>query len=144
MDDESRSRESDAADDSRRVHQLQCSIYNAAWSHGDLHLDNILYDSAVDRAVLIDFDTRHELTISATQRHCDDLKVVLLELLAMPEEQWRQPATAFLEEYADSSDLHELSRQLYVPRGFAKILWYTRTNCCSIQRLEPRLQSLRE
>ena len=144
MDDESRSRESDAADDSRRVHQLQCSIYNAAWSHGDLHLDNILYDSAVDRAVLIDFDTRHELTISATQRHCDDLKVVLLELLAMPEEQWRQPATAFLEEYADSSVLHELSRQLYVPRGFAKILWYTRTNCCSIQRLEPRLQSLRE
>ena len=144
MDDESRSRESDAADDSRRVHLLQCSIYNAAWSHGDLHLDNILYDSAVDRAVLIDFDTRHELTISATQRHCDDLKVVLLELLAMPEEQWRQPATAFLEEYADSSVLDELSRQLFVPRGFAKILWYTRTNCCSIQRLEPRLQSLRE
>lgn len=133
-----------AARELRRVHQLQCSIYNAAWSHGDLHLDNILYDSAVDRAVLIDFDTRHELTINATQRHCDDLKVVLLELLAMPEEQWRQPATAFLEEYADSSVLHELSRQLFVPRGFAKILWYTRTNCCSIQRLEPRLQSLRE
>ena len=133
-----------AARELRRGHRLQCSIYNAAWSHGDLHLDNILYDSAADRAVLIDFDTRHELTISATQRHCDDLKVVLLELLAMPEEQWRQPATAFLEEYADSSVLHELSRQLFVPRGFAKILWYTRTNCCPIQRLEPRLQSLQE
>ena len=93
---------------------------------------------------MIDFDTRHELTIKATQRHSDDLKVVLLELLAMPEEQWLRPATAFLEEYGDSLVLDELSRQLFVPRGFAKILWYTRTNCCSIRRFEPRLQSLRE
>ena len=38
-----------------------------------------------DLAVLIDFDTRHELTINAAHRHSDDLKVVLLELLAMPE-----------------------------------------------------------
>ncbi|MBC7967639.1 MAG: hypothetical protein H7Z17_17125 [Fuerstia sp.] len=133
-----------AAREIRRVHQIQCGIYKAAWSHGDLHLDNILYDSGGDRAVLIDFDTRHELTINSTRRHVDDLKVVLLELLAMPEEQWRQPATVFLEEYADSSVLHELSRQLFVPRGFAKILWYARTNCCSIRKLEPRIQSLRQ
>ena len=133
-----------AARELRRTHQIQCSVFKAAWSHGDLHLDNILYDSAADRAVLIDFDTRHELTIKATQRHSDDLKVVLLELLAMPEEQWLRPATAFLEEYGDSLVLDELSRQLFVPRGFAKILWYTRTNCCSIRRFEPRLRSLRE
>ena len=30
----------------RRVHQIQCSIYKAAWSHGDLHLDDILYVAA--------------------------------------------------------------------------------------------------
>ena len=133
-----------AARELRRVHQIQCNIYKAAWSHGDLHLDNILYDSAADRAVLIDFDTRHELTISATQRHCDDLKVVLLELIAMPDEQWRQPATAFVEEYGDAPVLSELCRQLCVPRGFARILWYTRTNCTSVRTLEPRLQTLRE
>jgi len=133
-----------AARELRRVHRLQCRIYKAEWSHGDLHLDNILYDSAADRAVLIDFDTRHELTINATQRHSDDLKVILLELIAMPAEEWRQPATAFLKEYAESSVLYQLSRQLFVPRGFARILWYTRTNCASIRRLEPRLQTLRE
>lgn len=133
-----------AAREIRRVHQLHCSIFKAAWSHGDLHLDNILYDSATDRAVLIDFDTRHELTISATQRHCDDLKVVLLELIAMPDEQWREPATSFIKEYGDSSVLYELGRQLCIPRGFARILWYTRTNGASIRRVRPRLQTLRE
>lgn len=133
-----------AARELRRVHQIQCCIYKAAWSHGDLHLDNILYDPATDRAILIDFDTRHELTINATQRHCDDLKVVLLELIAMPAEEWRQYATAFIAEYGDSSVLNELCRQLYIPRGFARILWYTRTNCASIRRLAPRLQTLPE
>ena len=133
-----------AARELRRVHRLQCRIYKAAWSHGDLHLDNILYDPAADRAVLIDFDTRHELTINATQRHCDDLKVVLLELIAMPAEEWREYATAFIAEYGDSSVLYELSRHLCVPRAFARVLWYTRTNCASIRRLEPRLQTLRE
>ncbi|MEJ7590910.1 MAG: hypothetical protein WKF77_05130 [Planctomycetaceae bacterium] len=133
-----------AARELRRVHQIQCCIYKAAWSHGDLHLDNILYDSAADRAVLIDFDTRHELTFNPTLRHCDDLKVVLLELITMPDEQWHPLATAFIEEYGDSSVLNELSRQLIVPRAFARVLWYTRTKCSPIRRLEPRLRSLRE
>jgi serine/threonine protein kinase len=128
----------------RRVHQIQCSYYQAAWSHGDLHLDNILYDADSDRAVLIDFDTRHEFRIGQTRRHSDDLKVILLELIALPDEKWRQPATALIEEYRDASVLNELSRQLVVPRGFAKLFWYTRTNCSSIQHIEPRLQSLRE
>ena len=133
-----------AARELRRVHRLQCCIYQDSWSHGDLHLDNILYDTASDRAVLIDFDTRHELTINATQRHGDDLKVVLLELVAMPAEEWCQYATAFIAEYGDSQVLNELCRQLCVPRGMARILWYTRTNCASIRSLEPRLRTLRE
>ena len=33
-----------AARELRRVHQIPCSYYQAAWSHGDLHLDNIVYD----------------------------------------------------------------------------------------------------
>lgn len=133
-----------AARELRRVHQIQCSHYRAAWSHGDLHLDNIVCDLNAERAVLIDFDTRHEFRISQTQRHSDDLKVVLLELITLSDDKWKQLATAFIAEYRDGSVLSELSRQLFVPRGFARLLWYARTNCSSIHRIEPRLQSLRE
>ncbi len=133
-----------AARELRRVHQIQCSHYKAAWSHGDLHLDNIVCDLDAERAVLIDFDTRHEFRISQTERHSDDLKVVLLELIGLSDDKWRQLATAFIEEYREGSVLNELSRQLFVPRGFAKILWYARTNCSSLRQIEPRLESLRE
>jgi hypothetical protein len=133
-----------AARELRRVHQIECCYSRAAWSHGDLHLDNILYDRAADRAILVDFDTRHEFGLDQTWRHSDDLKVFLLELISRDDATWPEMATAFIEEYCDSSVLHELNRQLAVPRGFARILWYTRTNCSSIRKTEPRLQCLRE
>jgi hypothetical protein len=133
-----------AARELRRVHQIECSYFRAAWSHGDLHLDNILYDRAADRAILVDFDTRHEFGIDQTWRHSDDLKVFLLELTSIDDLEWFQMATAFVAEYRESSVLDELSRQLTVPRGFARILWYTRTNCSSIRKTEPRLRCLRE
>jgi hypothetical protein len=133
-----------AARELRRVHRIYCSHYQAAWSHGDLHLDNIICDSNAERAVLIDFDTRHEFGVSQTQRHGDDLKVVLLELIALSDDRWSQPATAFIEEYGERSVLSELSRQLFVPRGFARLLWYARADCSSIRQIEPRLQSLRQ
>jgi hypothetical protein len=133
-----------AARELRRVHQIQCSRYKAAWSHGDLHLDNIICDWNSERAALIDFDTRHEFRLSQTQRQSDDLKVVLLELMGLSDDRWRQLATAFIEEYRESSVLGELNRQLFVPRGFARLLWYARTNCSSMDRIEPRLESLRE
>lgn len=133
-----------AARELRRVHQIPCSYYQSQWSHGDLHLDNILYDSEADCAFLIDFDTRHESQISPTQCHSDDLKVMLLELLALPNEKWQQPASALIEEYRDPAVLGELFRQLDVPRGFARLLWFTRTNCIPTRQIEPRLLVLRE
>lgn len=133
-----------AARELRRVHQIHCSYYKAAWSHGDLHLDNIICDWDTERAVLIDFDTRHEFRIHQTQRHGDDLKVVLLELIGLPDDKWIHLAAAFIEEYREGSVLGELGRQLFVPRGFARLLWYARTNCSSIHQVEPRLRSLRE
>ena len=133
-----------AARELRRVHQIQCSCFRAAWSHGDMHLDNILYDPVADRAILIDFDTRHEFGIDQTRRHSDDLKVFLLELITTHNEKWFQLATTFVEEYGDSSVLLELSQQLFIPCGFARILWYTRTNCSSIRLTEQRLMRLRE
>jgi tRNA A-37 threonylcarbamoyl transferase component Bud32 len=128
----------------RRVHQIRCSYFNAAWSHGDLHLDNIICDPNAQRVVLIDFDTRHEPRISATQRHSDDLKVLLLELIGTSSDNWRPLATAFIEEYRDDAVLRELDRQLSVPRGFARLLWYARTQSASARRMEPRLQALRQ
>jgi Ser/Thr protein kinase RdoA (MazF antagonist) len=133
-----------AARELRRVHQVPCSYYSAPWSHGDLHLDNILYDVDSARAVLIDFDTRHELRVSQTLRQSDDLNVLLLELIASPDEKWSELAAAFVEEYHEASVLNELVQQLLIPRGFARILMYARTNCVSLRRIEPRLQRLRE
>ncbi len=132
-----------AARELRRVHQIPCSRYQGAWSHGDLHLDNILYDAVADRAVVIDFDTRHDFRLNCTQRHSDDLKVMLLELMTLPGEQWRKPATALIEEYREVSVLGDLARQLFVPRGFARILWYVRTSGCSTHQVNERLQDLR-
>ena len=133
-----------AAREVRRVHQIQCSYFNGPWSHGDLHLDNIICDSDAERATLIDFDTRHEQWINPTQRHTDDLKVLLLELIALSSDRWRPLATAFVEEYGEHSVLSELDRQLSVPRGFGRLLWYARTQSSSTRRMEPRLQALRE
>jgi len=133
-----------AAREVRRVHQIHCSYFNGAWSHGDLHLDNIICDSNAERAVLIDFDTRHQPWISHTQRHGDDLKVLLLELIGLSSDTWRPLATAFIEEYRERSVLSELDRQLSVPRGFGRLLWYARTQSASTRRMEPRLQALRE
>jgi hypothetical protein len=133
-----------AARELRRVHRIQCSHYKAGWSHGDLHLDNIICDLNAERAALIDFDTRHEFRTGQTQRQSDDLKLVLLELIGLAGDKWSPLASAFIEEYGEASVLRELSRQLFVPRGFARLLWYARTNCSSIDRIEPRLQGLRD
>ena len=133
-----------AAREVRRVHQIQCSYFNGAWSHGDLHLDNIICDSTAKPAVLIDFDTRHEPRNSSTQRHGDDLKVLFLELIGLSSDSWRPLAAAFVAEYREHSVLRELDRQLSVPRGFGRLLWYARTQSSSTRRMEPRLQALRE
>jgi hypothetical protein len=133
-----------AARELRRVHRIPCEYYQAAWSHGDLHLDNILYDSETDRAVLIDFDTRHHSWLGETHRHGDDLKVALLELVASPDDQWLEMATALIEEYREPTVLNELLRQLFIPHGFARILWHTRTNGAPIGEVELRIRTLRD
>jgi hypothetical protein len=127
-----------------RVHQIHCQYFQSAWSHGDLHLDNILYDEATDRAFLIDFDTRHQFAISPTQRHSDDVYVFLMALIAIPEDHWFDLAIAFIREYSDHSVLQELERQLFVPAGFARILWYTRTQCAPIRQSAWRMEYLRQ
>lgn len=133
-----------AAREIYRAHQLHCSIYNGGWSHGDLHLDNILYDDARNRAILIDFDTRHLPELNETLRHADDLKTVLLEMISTPATEWQEGAFSFLEAYPNGETLRELSLQLDIPQGISRIFWYTRTANCPLRTIEPRLQRLRE
>jgi hypothetical protein len=133
-----------AARELRRAHRIPCSRYKEAWSHGDLHLDNIVYEPVAGKAVLIDFDTRHDFRLSRAQRQSEDLRVMLLELMGLTDERWREAATALIEEYREASVLDELCRRLFVPRGFfAKILWHYRTNCAPTDRVEQRLQCTR-
>ena len=47
-----------AARELRRVHELWSEEFGDLWSHGDPHLDNVIYDKAVDRARLIDHGLR--------------------------------------------------------------------------------------
>jgi hypothetical protein len=133
-----------AARELRRVHQIHCSHYEATWSHGDLHLDNIFYDADSGQATLIDFDTRHELRVGVARRQGEDLMVFLVELIASADEQWCQLAAAFVEEYREASVLRELHEKLVIPCGLARILLYTRTNCLPMRRFEPRLHALQE
>ncbi|MSO48955.1 MAG: hypothetical protein EXQ49_03475 [Acidobacteria bacterium] len=133
-----------AARELRRVHETTCAHYRAGWSHGDLHLDNILCDVAEGRATLIDFDIRHAFDVSATLRQCDDVMAVLLEPIGWPDDRWLSLATAFVEEYRRPAVLEALGRQLLVPRGVARLLWYVGTNGASMKQIEPRLQKLQQ
>jgi hypothetical protein len=133
-----------AARELRRVHGITCSRYRAEWSHGDLHLDNILCDVPQERAILIDFDTRHQFGVSPAIRHSDDLMNVLLELIGLPDGRWNPLATAFIGEYRRPAVLEALERQLVVPHGFARWLWYVRTNGAPMKQTEPRLDTLRQ
>lgn len=131
-----------AARELRRVHGIQCRDYKAAWSHGDLHLDNILYDSESDQATLIDYDTRHVRHLNATQRHADDVKTVLLELLSLRNDDWIEPAHCFLREYGNATVLNELARGLVIPHGVAKIFQFTRTGSSATRDIEQRYHRL--
>jgi hypothetical protein len=132
-----------AARELRRVHQIFCREFEGQWSHGDFHAGNVLYDELTDQVTLIDFDTRHEFSARQTWRHADDLSTMLLEFLTLPDDTWIQAASVFLQEYADIAVLDELARQLFIPTGFAKVLWLTRTGGHSSPQIQPRLATLK-
>lgn len=138
-----------AAREVRRIHAVACDDFQSAWSHGDLHLENILYDPQTDRAVVIDFDVRHDRQVPAAARQADDLLGFLLELLAESGDDWLTLAQSFVEEYDPEScgnlaALEQLHRRCEVPRGFARVYWFTRTNDAAISRMRPRLAVLQE
>ena len=125
-----------------RAHAL--SIGGHAFSHGDPHTGNILYDDATQQAHLIDVETRHEPTLGARDRHADDLLVLLLDLLGRaPDATWPVLARALLAGYRRRDVIEALEPRLAMPRGLERALWATRTCFAPRHVLAARLEVLR-
>ncbi|MCL1475959.1 hypothetical protein LAY57_35690 [Argonema antarcticum A004/B2] len=85
-----------AANEFLRAHSLFCPKLQDYWSHGDPHLANVLYDSHTKTAMLIDFETKHQQSLTAQERHADDLLVFILDLLGrVPFADWLYLAVEF-------------------------------------------------
>jgi len=133
-----------AAIEFSRAHNQIMPTLGAAWSHGDPHLENVLYDAETHQAHLIDFETRHQSGLSAVERHADDLLVFLLDLLGRDSsDNWLKLSRIFLLTYANHAVLGSLSIRLKMPRGFELVLWKTRTNHLSTVVLTERLNLLK-
>ena len=73
-----------------------------AWSHGDSHLGNFIYDAANDRARLIDFEVSHHPHLMEPERHAEDLLAFLQDLMGrVHEANWLPQACCFLENYRE-------------------------------------------
>jgi len=129
----------------RRCHELTSPTLGKAWSHSDPHSGNILFDPSENRARLIDFETSHLPSLSTSERHADDLLVLLQDLMGrLPKEHWPNVATSFLQAYDSPEILSLLKKRLYLPRpGPARVWWAIRTTYMSSSELTHRLQTLR-
>jgi hypothetical protein len=129
----------------RRAHSLACEAFRSAWSHGDPHLGNFIFDPAENRARLVDFEVRHSFSLPADVRHADDLLVLLQDLVGrIAAETWLPFATTFLHAYARPEITALLRPRLALPGGFARIWWAVRTTYMPTRELHRRLLELRE
>lgn len=134
-----------AGSELRRAHGFWSDEFQDWWSHGDLSITNILYDAENDCARLIDFEMRHERSLSATERHLDDLLVVILDLAGVTaDDQWLPFSLAFLRAYGNAEVIAQLPNKLFFPRGLARIWWTVRTNFGKPAQVRKRFRALRE
>jgi hypothetical protein len=134
-----------AAIEFSRAHGLMMPLLTSEWSHGDPHLENVLYDAETHQAHLIDFETRHQSGLSAIERQADDLLVFLLDLLGRDRsDNWSEMGRVFLQTYANRAVLENLSTRLTLPCGLELVLWKTRTNHISTSLLNDRLATLKQ
>ena len=133
-----------AGSEYRRAHHFKNEEFGSGWSHGDASMTNVIYNEKTGRARLIDFELRHEKSLSPTARHADDLLVFLLDLVArVPNRQWLPFAICFLRAYGDAAVMRELQKRLVVPTGLALIWWNVRTNFTGSAKVNRRFQALR-
>jgi len=133
-----------AALEMRRAHEELCSTFQGAWSHGDPHAGNFVYEPASDRARLIDFEVMHHPELPAGERHADDLLIFLQDLAGrLRAEEWLPFAQAFLTGYDRSEIVERLRRKLIVPGGLARVWWAVRTTYLAPGELTRRVAALR-
>ena len=128
----------------RRAHGLWCPQFEDWWSHGDPHLDNVIYDAATNRARLIDFEVVHDQSLPAVLRHADDLLVFLQDLVCrVSTERWLPFALCFVKAYGRAEVIAELTRLLFVPAGLPGLWWKLRTENFERRELTRRVDALR-
>jgi hypothetical protein len=128
----------------RRTHQVWCPKLGDWWSHGDPHLDNVIYDDVTDRARLIDFEVLHDRSLPAILRHADDLLVFLQDLICrIPDDQCLPFARSFIDAYDRPEVIGELIKLLVVPPGIPGLWWKLRTENAERKQLIPRINALR-
>jgi len=116
----------------------------APWSHGDPHSGNFIYDPATDTAKLMDFEVRHDSTLSAAERHADDLLVFLQDTLGrLTRERWIEFSEIFVREYGRPEITRYLIERLIEPRGPARLWWAVRTTYLAPGEIRTRLAALR-
>jgi hypothetical protein len=127
----------------RRAHEARCAAFGGAWSHGDPHTGNFVYDPDDDRARLIDFEVMHHTTLSADDRQTDDLLIFLQDVIGrIDPQQWLPVASAFLDGYDRAAIIARLPAQLALPRGLPRLWWAIRTSYLPTPEIERRLDSL--
>lgn len=127
----------------RRAHGLWSSEFGDYWSHGDPHLENLLYDLESDQARLIDFELIHNKSVHALKRHADDLLVFLQDLMScVSAEQWVPFSLALIDAYNDPFVLAEVRKRLIVPHGWSAIWWKLRTDYVERSVMIDRIENL--
>ena len=133
-----------AARELQRAHASACDELDGAWSHGDPHIGNFVYDAVTDRARLIDFEVMHHRSLSAEERHADDMLVFLQDMVGrIRADHWLPCASAFIEAYAKREIIALMARRLVVPRGFPRVWWAVRTSWLPRAEMHRRLEMLR-
>lgn len=133
-----------AAKELRRAHGWTCEAFAGRWSHGDSHMGNFVYEVAASRARLIDFEVQHHPTLSADDRHTDDVLVFLQDMVGrISWELWLPSARAFLSAYERPEIVARLRERLVAPVGVARIWWAVRTTYLAPAELGRRLAALR-
>jgi hypothetical protein len=134
-----------AARELRAGHEVQCEEFAGPWSHGDAHLANFIFDDATRRARMIDFDLVHEKSLTAAERHADDLLIFLQDMVGrISAEDWLPAAHCFLKAYDRPDVIRILRERLVVPGGMAFLWWFVRANYIKRGELCRRIAALRE
>lgn len=134
-----------AGQELRRSHGFWSDEFNDLWSHGDLSITNILFDQETGRARLIDFEMRHDHSLSALERQADDLLVVVLDLAGVArDEEWLPFTRAFLQSYGNADVIALMADKLFFPVGLARLWWKIRTNFGKPAKVRARFASLRQ